>query len=375
MDYGLASSLDALPGEDPDDDREAEICGTAAYLAPETLVQQKSGKPTDVYAVALILLEMLTGQQVFRGDTLSQVLYRQIHTSVRLPAKLAWTSLGKCLLKALSKHPDNRFADADAFYEALEHAAQTTATYFRLDPSDLDPLDESMPPELLARMMRNQRARQKSERGGDGGGDEDSDDSEPGPPAHRAPPGSDFLGDSGSLGGSDFLGESDFPGKPEADDSALPDNKPSAPAESTSWAFLPHFELGASPLVPPPFPLPNSPSGKRAAPPRPGLRSAEQPPAGIASGDGDEDAAAFARARFPRAGDPPDKVRHADSDSGADDAQRDEADHDAADLQNAPAQDGDERIDADWVTRGGIALVTLLFVLAALGVYMTASWA
>src|SRR5690554_3517454 len=111
MDYGLAASLDALPGQDPDDDREAEICGTAAYLAPETLVHQESGKPTDVYAVALIMLEMLTGQQTFRGDTLSQVLYRQIHARPELPAKLAWTSLGKALSAALNKHPDHRFAE------------------------------------------------------------------------------------------------------------------------------------------------------------------------------------------------------------------------------------------------------------------------
>ncbi len=178
LDYGLASSLDSLP-QDDEDEREAEICGTAAYLAPETLVQQQSGKPTDVYAVALIMIEMLTGRQVFSGDTLAQVLYRQIHTSVRLPAKLAWTSLGKVLFKAVSKHPNNRYQDADAFYEAIEQAAETTPSYFRLDPRDLDPDDQTMPPELLARMMRSKRARRSSDRGGGAGDEEDSDETEP----------------------------------------------------------------------------------------------------------------------------------------------------------------------------------------------------
>jgi serine/threonine protein kinase len=181
LDYGLASSLDSLPQDDEeDDDREAEICGTAAYLAPETLVKQVSGKPTDVYAVGLILIEMLTGEQVFRGDSLAQVLYRQIHTSVRLPAKLAWTSLGKVLLKAVSKHPDNRYPDADAFYDALEEASDTTASYFRLDPSDLEPEDEPMSPDLLARLLKKQRRGRRSDRdGGDGGDDSDADDAEP----------------------------------------------------------------------------------------------------------------------------------------------------------------------------------------------------
>lgn len=178
MDYGLASSLDSLP-QDDEDDREAEICGTAAYLAPETLVKQVSGKPTDVYAVGLILIEMLTGQQVFSGDSLAQVLYRQIHTSVRLPAKLSWTSLGKVLLKAVSKHPDNRFADADEFYDALEQASESTASYFRLDPSDLEPEDEPMSPDLLARLLKKQRRGRRSD-GGDGGDeDSDSDEAEP----------------------------------------------------------------------------------------------------------------------------------------------------------------------------------------------------
>ncbi|MFP4598619.1 MAG: serine/threonine-protein kinase [Persicimonas sp.] len=220
LDYGLASSLDSLPGDD--DDREAEICGTAAYLSPETLVKQQSGKASDVYAVGLILIEMLTGRQVFTGDSLAQILYKQIHTSVRLPAKLAWTSLGKVLLKSVSKHPDNRFRDADAFYEALENASQSTASYFRLDSQDLEPEDEPMPPELLARMMRNQRSRRDSDRDDD----EDSDESEPQavgrlveshPPIEYSP--------------SDASGE--VPGDSE-------------------WSF---------PLTPPPLPVPGSANG------------------------------------------------------------------------------------------------------------------
>lgn len=153
LDYALASSLDVAA---QDNEGEAEICGTAAYLAPETLIKQESGKPTDVYAIGLILIEMLTGRRVFHGQSLAQVLYRQIHTSVTLPPKLAWTAVGKVLLEAVSKHPNNRFADADAFYEALEEAAESTASYFRLDATDLKPDPDSMPPELLARMVRSQ---------------------------------------------------------------------------------------------------------------------------------------------------------------------------------------------------------------------------
>lgn len=227
LDYGLASSLDSLPGDD--DEREAEICGTAAYLSPETLVKQQSGKASDVYAVGLILIEMLTGRQVFTGDSLAQILYKQIHTAVRLPSKLAWTSLGKVLLKSVSKHPDNRFHDADAFYEAIENASESTASYFRLDSQDIEPEDEPMPPELLARMMRNQRSRRDTDRDDD----EDSDESEPQAVRRliESSPPSDHLPD-------------DYP--PADPPAKVPGH------DESEWSF---------PLTPPPLPVPGSTNG------------------------------------------------------------------------------------------------------------------
>lgn len=180
-DYALASCLDVLPGEDPDDPREPEICGTAAYLAPETLLQQVSTKPGDVYAAALVLVEMLSGEQVFKGASLGDVLYRQIHADVYLPPKLAWTCMGKVLLRALSKHPDNRFADADEFYSALERAAQRTAPYFRLNADDLAPCAVDLSIEPREDAQRHQRARRKSSRPGPQGGDKGNDDTDPHP--------------------------------------------------------------------------------------------------------------------------------------------------------------------------------------------------
>ncbi|MFW5966760.1 MAG: serine/threonine-protein kinase [Persicimonas sp.] len=178
LDYGLASSLDSL-ADDEEDDRDTEVCGTATYMAPETLVHQQSSEATDVYAVGLILIEMLTGRRVFGGDSLTEILYRQIHTSVTLPPKLAWTSLGKVLLKSVRKHPGSRLHDADAFYEALEEASESTAPYFRLDSGDMLPRKEELPPEVLDRMMRDKGKRRESDRDGGDEGDDDSDESEP----------------------------------------------------------------------------------------------------------------------------------------------------------------------------------------------------
>lgn len=326
MDYGLASSLDALPGQDPDDDREAEICGTAAYLAPETLVQQTSGKPTDVYAVALILLEMLTGQQTFRGDTLSEVLYSQIHTRPQLPAKLAWTSLGKALLAALNKHPDNRFSDADTFYEALEHASQTTATYFRLDLSDLGSADTAMPPEMLARMLRNQRARQKSDGGKDPGSEEDSDDSEPAP----------------------------LPQRPRRGGAAAHPMNP----DQASWGALIHLTRDISTPIPPPFPAPepHRASAPRSPAPRSSVREEaasppKRPPPPHVS------AASFRPAPFPRSGKSAGLSAHVET----------RGDCKSPHILSPPEH---RTLPRDWVSHAGVVLVGLLLTLAGLGFYL-----
>lgn len=324
MDYGLASSLDARPGQDPDDDREAEICGTAAYLAPETLVQQTSGKPTDVYAVALILLEMLTGQQTFRGDTLAEVLYSQIHTRPQLPAKLAWTSLGKALRAALNKHPDNRFADADAFYEALEHASQTTATYFRLDLSDLETTDTVMPPELLARMLRNQRARQKSDGDKGPGSEEDSDDSEPAP----------------------------LPQMPRQGSASAHPRHPINP-DQASWGALIQLTSDISTPIPPPFPAPEP---RRASAPRSLVRKEasrppERPPTSSAS------APNFRPAPSALSGENTDFAahlkRHGDSKSS-----------------HILSPQEQRALPSDWLSHAGVVLVGLLLTLAGLGFYL-----
>lgn len=317
MDYGLASSLDALPGQDPDDDREAEICGTAAYLAPETLVQQKSCKATDVYAVGLIMLEMLTGQQTFRGDSLSEVLYKQIHTRPQLPAKLAWTTLGKALLAALNKHPDNRFADADSFYEALEHASQTTATYFRLDLSDLSAADAAMPSEMLARMLKNQRARQKSDSNKDPGAEEDSDDSEPAP-------------------------------LPKSRPSGAPPVPPLNP-DSPSWGALIHLTRDISAPIPPPFPVPESP---RAGTPDSAIYGAGARASGAPS-------VHSAPANFRTLPPPHPKISATVS--------KPQNVQEAASIPGfyAPSARADS-----WLSHVGVALVGLLLTLAALGFYM-----
>ena len=50
------------------------ILGTAAYMSPEQARGQKADKQSDVWAFGCVLYEMLTGQQTFRGQTVTDIL-------------------------------------------------------------------------------------------------------------------------------------------------------------------------------------------------------------------------------------------------------------------------------------------------------------
>jgi serine/threonine protein kinase/Tol biopolymer transport system component len=82
LDFGLAKVVDPIavsaavtaPVQSVGATDEGVILGTAAYMSPE----QATGKPvdrrTDLWAFAVVFMEMLTGRRVFRGDTVSDVL-------------------------------------------------------------------------------------------------------------------------------------------------------------------------------------------------------------------------------------------------------------------------------------------------------------
>jgi serine/threonine-protein kinase len=124
LDFGIAKSL----GDAADLTGPGSICGTPSYVAPEYLMQEEARKPSDVYAVGLILLEMLTGRQVFRGETPVQTMMMHLKLAPELPEALEASALGEVILQATAKEPRARFRDAEAMYKAVcEASAQISA--------------------------------------------------------------------------------------------------------------------------------------------------------------------------------------------------------------------------------------------------------
>lgn len=116
LDFGIAKSL-----EEGGSDLTAtgSICGTAAYVAPEYLHDPTPQKAADIYAVGLILLEMLTGRRAFSGTTTAQTLMMQMQRHIQVPRQIASTPLGEVIRRATSKEPAQRYQNADQMFQAM----------------------------------------------------------------------------------------------------------------------------------------------------------------------------------------------------------------------------------------------------------------
>lgn len=103
------------------------IMGTPEYMSPEQAWGEEVDYRTDLYSLAVVAYEMLSGRVPFRGTTPHAVLYKQIHeppppvreTRPDLPA-----SVDVVLVKALSKEPSKRCTTVGAFVDELAQALQ-----------------------------------------------------------------------------------------------------------------------------------------------------------------------------------------------------------------------------------------------------------
>ncbi|HEY1774529.1 MAG TPA: Stk1 family PASTA domain-containing Ser/Thr kinase [Solirubrobacteraceae bacterium] len=99
------------------------IMGTARYLSPEQAQGQTVGARSDLYAVGIMLYELLTGTVPFEGESVVAIALRHLSEPPRPPSTIVPSispNLDAIVMRALEKDPERRFADADEFLAALE---------------------------------------------------------------------------------------------------------------------------------------------------------------------------------------------------------------------------------------------------------------
>lgn len=98
--------------------------GTPDYMAPEQVQGERGDARTDVYALGIILFEMLAGELPFEGDNALAVMSQRVTAQAPLlRARLPHVDphLEAVVARALRRDPDERFPSMDAMREALEH--------------------------------------------------------------------------------------------------------------------------------------------------------------------------------------------------------------------------------------------------------------
>ncbi len=99
------------------------IMGTAQYMSPEQAQGLAVTPRADLYAVGVLLYELLVGRPPFDGETAVSIALKQVSELPVPPGRIIPTvppELDAVVLRALEKDPALRFADAEEFIAALE---------------------------------------------------------------------------------------------------------------------------------------------------------------------------------------------------------------------------------------------------------------
>ncbi|MDS1268724.1 Stk1 family PASTA domain-containing Ser/Thr kinase [Lipingzhangella sp. LS1_29] len=121
-DFGLAR---AAEGSVDGQTRAGELLGTAAYLAPEQITDNRADARTDVYAAGIVLYELLTGEQPHTGESPIAVAYQHVNTDVPPPSRRVAElpeGVDQVVASATARDPERRPSDAQQLLAQLQSA-------------------------------------------------------------------------------------------------------------------------------------------------------------------------------------------------------------------------------------------------------------
>jgi serine/threonine protein kinase/class 3 adenylate cyclase len=121
MDFGIARMAQR------DGPMTGTIVGTPAYMAPEQAELKPVSSCTDIYALGLLLYEMITGVAAFNGDTPVAVALKQIREYPKRPREIVpelTRAMDAVIMKCLQKDAAKRFQSVDQLEIALLKAAK-----------------------------------------------------------------------------------------------------------------------------------------------------------------------------------------------------------------------------------------------------------
>ncbi|MFO0694587.1 MAG: serine/threonine-protein kinase [Polyangiales bacterium] len=154
LDFGIARSL-----HDPRLTNAGEIFGTPQYMAPERITSIDAGESADLYALGVMLFEMLTGRLPFESDSLAGFFVKHLSETPPRPSSLVPDvprRLEELILRLLAKRPEDRPVDAHQVIKELASLAPAGARAAAPPPvsGTHRALAATLPPTTLERWAR-----------------------------------------------------------------------------------------------------------------------------------------------------------------------------------------------------------------------------
>ncbi|MCU1642895.1 MAG: protein kinase [Nocardia sp.] len=126
VDFGIAQSV-----TDPSLTRDGSAVGSFYYMAPERFGSRDLTPTTDVYALACVLFECLTGSRPFTGDTDAQIMRAHLFDPIPQPSRVRSTvpaTFNPVVARGLAKNPAERYRTAGELATAARSALEPTGS-------------------------------------------------------------------------------------------------------------------------------------------------------------------------------------------------------------------------------------------------------
>lgn len=130
------------------------VLGSVHYLSPEQAAGDKVTEKTDIYSLGIVLYEMLTHHLPFDGDTAVSIALKHIQSDIPHPTKYnpaISPLLEECLLTALQRDPNKRYASVTDFISELKIAQGFTTSIYKTAQPDFGAAQKATAPAAAAK--------------------------------------------------------------------------------------------------------------------------------------------------------------------------------------------------------------------------------